>query len=145
SVTIHCNYQKDLPLAAIDDTQLQEIFLNLIKNAIDALEGKGGKRKGGGNVWLETFRDDGKVVISVKDDGPGIDDAIRDRLFDPFVSTKSTEQGTGLGLSICYAIVKRYDGEIRVVSEPGNGAQFTVVLPAHLPKRTDLNHRNNRE
>ena len=125
-VTIHRDHQQSLPKVALDETQLQEILMNLTKNAIDALTGKGG-----GNIWLSTREQDGKVVISVRDDGPGIDDAIRDRLFDPFASTKSIKQGTGLGLAICYAIVKRCDGEIRVFSEPGQGACFEVVLPAH--------------
>jgi two-component system NtrC family sensor kinase len=127
-ITIHRDYQPDLPRVAIDETQLQEILMNLTKNAIDALT-----PKGGGNIWLEATEEAGKVVISVKDDGPGIDNSIRDRLFDLFVSTKSIEQGTGLGLSICYAIVKRCDGEIRVISEPGKGAAFSVVLPTHNP------------
>ena len=128
-ITIHRECRDDLPKVAIDETQLQEILMNLTKNAIDAISGG----DGGGNIWLETYAEDGKVVVSVKDDGPGIDDAIRDRLFDPFTSTKSIKQGTGLGLSICYAIVKRCDGEIRVSSEPGEGATFKVFLPAHRP------------
>ena len=127
-ITIHRDCQPDLPKVAVDETQLQEVLMNLTKNAIDALTDKGG-----GNIWLETRVEDGKVVISVRDDGPGIDDAIRDRLFDPFASTKSIKQGTGLGLSICYAIVKRFDGEIRVFSEPDRGASFKVFLPAHNP------------
>jgi PAS domain S-box-containing protein len=127
-VTIHRDCQRDLPKVALDETQLQEILMNLTKNAIDALTGQGG-----GNIWLETREEKGKVVISVKDDGPGIDDAIRDRLFDPFASTKSIKQGTGLGLAICYAIVKRCDGEIRALSEPSGGASFQVFLPAHNP------------
>ncbi|MFC1597307.1 sensor histidine kinase [Planctomycetota bacterium] len=90
--------------------------MNLTKNAIDALTDHGG-----GNIWLKTYEEGSKVVISVKDDGPGIDEAIRDRLFDPFASTKSIKQGTGLGLAICYAIVKRCDGEIRVfTTAPGS-------------------------
>jgi two-component system NtrC family sensor kinase len=127
-ITIHRDIAPDLPEIAIDETQLQEVLMNLAKNAIDALSGEGG-----GNLWLETRLDAGKVVISVRDDGPGIDDSIRDRLFDPFVTTKSMKQGTGLGLSICYAIVKRCDGEIRVASEPGHGATFSVFLPVHNP------------
>jgi two-component system NtrC family sensor kinase len=108
--------------------QLQEVFINIISNAIHALAGQGG-----GNIWLTTREEDGKVVVSVKDDGPGIDDSVRDRLFDPFITTKQPGQGTGLGLSICYSIVKRYDGEIRVYSERGQGATFKVFLPAHIP------------
>jgi two-component system NtrC family sensor kinase len=125
-ITIQRNCQGDLPKIALDETQLQEILMNLTKNAMDALTGKGG-----GNIWLEAHEEEGKVVISVRDDGPGIDDAIRDRLFDPFASTKSIKQGTGLGLAICYAIVKRSDGEIRVFSEPDGKTCFKVFLPAH--------------
>ncbi|MHC4402595.1 MAG: PAS domain S-box protein [Planctomycetota bacterium] len=127
-ITIHRDCQRGVPKIALDETQLQEILMNLTKNAIDALKGKGG-----GNIWLEAHEEEGKVVISLRDDGPGIDDAIRDRLFDPFASTKSIKQGTGLGLAICYAIVKRCDGEIRVFSEPDGGACFKVFLPAHNP------------
>ena len=127
-VAIHRDCRPDLPKVGIDETQLQEILMNLTKNAIDALSGHGG-----GNIWLATHEENGKVVVVVRDDGPGIDEAIRHRLFDPFVSTKSIKQGTGLGLSICYAIVKRCDGEIRVASEPNKGATFTVLLPRHNP------------
>jgi len=127
-ITIHRDCQGDLPKIALDETQLQEILMNLTKNAMDALTAKGG-----GSIWLEAHEEEGKVVISVRDDGPGIDDAVRDRLFDPFASTKSIKQGTGLGLAICYAIVKRCDGEIRVFSEPNGGACFKVFLPAHHP------------
>lgn len=127
-VKIHREWDPDLPEVALDETQLQEILMNLTRNAIDALGAQGG-----GNIWLRAKEEKGKVVVSVEDDGPGIDESIRDRLFDPFTSTKSIERGTGLGLSICYAIVKRCDGEIRVASEPGEGATFTVILPAHYP------------
>jgi len=127
-ITIHRDCQGDLPKIALDETQLQEILMNLTRNAIHALTGKGG-----GNIWIQAHEEKGKVVISVKDDGPGIDDAVRDRLFDPFASTKSIKQGTGLGLAICYAIVKRCDGEIRVFTEPDGGACFKVFLPAHHP------------
>ena len=127
-IALHRDCQRDLPKVAIDETQLQEVLMNLTKNAIDALGDRGG-----GNIWVGTHEEDAKVVIVVKDDGPGINDSIRDRLFDPFTSTKSIKQGTGLGLSICYAIVKRHDGEIRVLSKPGEGATFEVFLPAHNP------------
>ena len=104
------------------------VFNNLNTTPHHAVE-----KNDGGNVWLITRAEGGKVVVTVKDDGPGIDDSVRDRLFEPFVTTKAVGQGTGLGLSICYGIVKRYDGEIRVYSEPGQGATFKVILPAHIP------------
>jgi PAS domain S-box-containing protein len=123
--TIHRDYQADLPRVSVEEMQLQEIFINLITNALHAVA-----KNNGGNVWLITQLEGGKVVVTIKDDGPGIDDSVRDRLFEPFVSTKAVGQGTGLGLSICYGIVKRYDGEIRVYSEPGQGTSFKVILPA---------------
>jgi PAS domain S-box-containing protein len=126
--TIYRDYQKDLPRVPVEEMQLQEVFINLITNAIHAVA-----RNNGGNIWLTTSGEGKKVVITVKDDGPGIDESVRDRLFEPFVSTKTVGEGTGLGLSICYGIVKRYDGEIRVHSEPGQGTTFTVILPAHEP------------
>ena len=79
----------------------------------------------------------GKVLITVRDNGPGIAEEIRDRLFDPFVTTKPPGQGTGLGLSICYGIVKRYDGEIRVDSEIERGAEFQVIFPALTPSQSE--------
>lgn len=131
NVTIHRDYQKDLSKVPMEELQLQEIFINLITNAIHALEDREH-----GNIWLTTHEEDGKVTISVRDDGKGIDDSVRDRLFDPFTTTKPTGVGTGLGLSICYGIIKRHDGEIRVVSDPNRGATFHVILPAAKMRKT---------
>ncbi|MBW2528301.1 MAG: PAS domain-containing protein [Deltaproteobacteria bacterium] len=127
-VTIHRDFDDELPNVRVEEMQLQEIALNLMTNAIQAM-----RARGHGNIWLATRSDKGKVMISVRDDGPGIDEEVQDRLFDPFVTTKPPGQGTGLGLSICYGVVKRYDGEIRVESTPGQGSTFTVVLPAWHP------------
>jgi PAS domain S-box-containing protein len=124
NVQIHRQYPPDIPRVNIEEVQLEEILINLITNAIQAMT-----KRGHGNVWILAGEEHGKVILTVRDDGPGIDEAVRDRLFDPFVSTKPPGQGTGLGLSICYGIVKRYDGEIRVESAPGKGATFQVVLP----------------
>ncbi|MBN2317429.1 MAG: PAS domain S-box protein, partial [Acidobacteria bacterium] len=134
NVTIHRDYQDGLSKVPMEELQLQEIFINLITNGIQAL---GDQEEG--NIWLTTREEDGKVTISVKDDGEGIDDSVRDRLFDPFTTTKPTGVGTGLGLSICYGIVKRHDGEIRVVSNPGQGATFNVILPAVKLRKSQEN------
>ena len=124
NVEVHRELPDDLPLLRIEEVQLQEIFINLINNARQAI----GKR-GGGNIWIEGERQDGKVILTIRDDGPGIPEEVKDKLFDPFVTTKAPGLGTGLGLSICYGIVKRYDGAITVESEPDRGATFRVILP----------------
>ena len=125
-VHIHRHYPPGIPRVRIEEVQLEEILINLITNSIQAVAGNGQ-----GNIWVTATAEDGKVILSIRDDGPGIDESVRDRLFDPFVSTKPQGHGTGLGLSICYGIIKRYDGEIRVDSQPGEGATFQVVLKIH--------------
>ncbi|MDP7111615.1 MAG: ATP-binding protein, partial [Myxococcota bacterium] len=131
-VTIHRDYAGELPRVQVEEMQLQEIFINLIKNSLQALH------HSGGNIWLSTFQRRGKVVTAIRDDGPGISEEVRDRIFDPFVTTKAPGEGTGLGLSICYGIVKRYDGEIRVESEEGAGATFSVIFPAYRGDTQEL-------
>jgi PAS domain S-box-containing protein len=126
SIKVHRSYPRDLPPVSIEEVQLEEIFINLIKNAIQALG-----PEGGGNIWVGAELADDRVIVSVEDDGPGIPEEARSKIFDPFFSTKAQGEGTGLGLSICYGIVKRYDGEIRVDSEPGKGARFRVILKVH--------------
>ena len=128
-VTLHTDYGDGLPDVRVEEMQLQEIFINLINNAIQALG-----EADGGNIWLSTRFEGDKVRVTVRDDGPGIAEEVRDRLFDPFVTTKPPGKGTGLGLSICYGIVKRYDGEIQVDSVMGGGTTFTVIFPPHTKK-----------
>ena len=124
NIEIHCDLPPELPRLRIEEVQLQEIFINLINNARQAI----GKR-GSGNIWLRGESEQGKFILTVADDGPGIPEEVKDKLFDPFVTTKAPGQGTGLGLSIIYGIVKRYDGAIAVESEQGRGAAFRVILP----------------
>ena len=125
NVDIFLDTRSELSMVAVEEMQLEEIFINIIKNAIQAM-----RPKGKGNLWISTAEEKSKVIVSIKDDGPGIDDDVRERIFDPFVTTKEPGHGTGLGLSICYGIVKRYDGEIRVQSEPGKGTVFHIIFPA---------------
>jgi two-component system NtrC family sensor kinase len=127
-VEILREYGLNIPKVRMEEMQLQEIFINLLSNAIQAVESDGS-----GRIWLRTEMVGAKVRVTVKDNGPGIDPSIANQLFDPFVTTKAPGVGTGLGLSICYAIVKRYDGEITVSSQPGEGATFTVTLPVKRP------------
>ena len=120
-----------LPPLLSDPSQLQQVFLNLITNAIDAHAGKPY-----GSVRLITRADSQRQLaeVHVADTGSGISPAHLSRIFDPFFTTKAVGKGTGLGLSIVYSIVKRLGGTIAVQSEPGTGTEFTIVLPYTPPK-----------
>jgi hypothetical protein len=107
-----------------NDSELQQVFTNLVLNAIDAMNGNGG-----GTLTLGIDADGEWVRTTVADDGPGITAERLPEIFKPFVSTKAAQGGTGLGLSISQSIVRRHGGEIRVSSRPGEGCRFVVELP----------------
>ena len=114
-----------LPRIKSDRAQLQQVFLNLLNNAMDAV-GEGG------HVRLASRLDGGFLEVSVSDDGPGIAPEVRERIFDPFFTTKGPGQGTGLGLSISHSIMQRLGGSLTFESEPGRGATFLVRIPKVL-------------
>lgn len=109
------------------DGELQQVFTNLILNAIDAMGETGGR------LELSLEADGAKVRAYVRDSGPGIPPEKLEMIFQPFYSTKLNRGGTGLGLSISYDIVRRHGGDLRVVSQPGEGACFLLELPRHDP------------
>jgi two-component system NtrC family sensor kinase len=116
---------KDLPATIGDSQQLQQVFLNIINNAYDAIQ-ESGRR---GVITLRTKRAADSIEITISDNGTGISDAAR--IFDPFFTTKPAGKGTGLGLSICYGIVRAHGGEIQCWNnERGDGSTFLVRLPA---------------
>ena len=113
------------PLVVVADPhQIEQVFLNIINNAVDAIleTGRNGKLR------IRAFRQNGQVCTQFADDGPGLKDA--KRIFDPFYTTKSVGKGTGLGLSICYGIVKEHGGDITANNAPEGGAVIEVKLPA---------------
>ncbi|MCG2578164.1 ATP-binding protein [Dechloromonas sp. XY25] len=112
----------DLPMVECLPSQLNQVFLNLLVNAAQAIPGRG-------VITLRTRREGEHVAISVQDTGCGMPPEIRDRIFDPFFTTKPVGQGTGLGLSVTYGIVEKHGGRIEVASELGQGTTFTVRLP----------------
>lgn len=124
NIVIKKQYQDDLPLVVADRSQLQQVFINIILNAVDAMKGKG-------TLTLKTNLSIGEpfLNISISDTGHGIDKKDRSRLFEPFFTTKEVSAGTGLGLAICYSIIQKHEGIIEVESEVGKGSTFTVKLP----------------
>jgi signal transduction histidine kinase/NAD-dependent dihydropyrimidine dehydrogenase PreA subunit len=113
-------FAQDLPSITADSTQLKQVFLNLILNAAQAMDGKG-------EITITTIGGKRKIKVKIKDTGPGIPPEIMDKLFSPFFTTK--EKGTGLGLAISYGITERHGGRIDVISDLGKGSTFVVSLP----------------
>ena len=132
NVTIETDLAAGLPAVAASPSELQQVFLNLINNAVAAIDDVGG-----GLVTLTSRLAGGEVVLEVADTGQGIPEANLGRIFDPFFTTKPVGQGTGLGLSICYGIVDKLGGALSVESEVGSGTLFTIRLPvAERPGQT---------
>jgi two-component system NtrC family sensor kinase len=112
----------ELPPVECIRSQIDQVFLNLLANAAQAINGPGG-------ITIESRAEDGVAVVVVSDTGPGIPKDVIGRIFDPFFTTKPVGEGTGLGLSISYEIIKKHGGDIRVESPEGGGAVFTVRIP----------------
>jgi signal transduction histidine kinase len=110
--------------------QIVQVLLNLLINALQAIEGAG--RPEGGRIEIEAGQAGPWVTIAVRDDGPGIPPEHVERLFDPFFTTKPVGEGTGLGLAISHGIITGHGGRIDVESRPGEGTTFRILLPRRL-------------
>jgi signal transduction histidine kinase len=126
NVEVVCQFAPGLPLVLADGHQIQQVILNLINNARQAIEA----HQAAGCITISTELKNGFIRIGIQDSGPGIAPENLSRIFDPFFTTKEVGKGTGLGLSLCYGLVKEHGGNITVTSPPGGGAVFTVELPA---------------
>jgi two-component system NtrC family sensor kinase len=113
----------EIPEVNVSQTEMQQVFLNIINNALDAMDKQGGILK----ISSELEKD--FIVIEITDNGPGIPGPNLQKIFDPFFTTKPVGKGTGLGLSICYGIVKNLGGEIVVHSTVGAGTRFFIKIP----------------
>jgi signal transduction histidine kinase/CheY-like chemotaxis protein len=126
NIVIECDLAPNLPETMADPHQLQQVVLNLLANAEQALL----EDRGQGHVWIRTHRIGGnRISLEVSDDGPGIPKEVGSRIFDPFFTTKPSDVGTGLGLSIVYGIVHQHGGEVTFENQSGSGARFVVELP----------------
>ncbi len=126
NIEISRDLQPDLPIIASDQSQLQQVFLNLINNAIDAIEKDG-------LIEVKTRKENSQILIRIKDNGPGIHEKHLKKIFDPFFTTKEVGKGTGLGLSVSYNIVEKLGGAITVESIVSEGTVFNVKLPIIMP------------
>jgi signal transduction histidine kinase/CheY-like chemotaxis protein len=132
NIYLHLQPPKEPLWVLADPDQLVQVLLNLVLNSEQAIPE--GRRRG--DIWISCGKEKGVARLSVKDTGAGIDEVIRDRLFDPFFTTRPAGQGTGLGLSIVHGIMQQHRGSIEVDSKPGEGSTFVIRLPL-APKQTE--------
>jgi two-component system NtrC family sensor kinase len=123
NIVIHREFDARLPMTDGDFHQLEQVFLNLLNNAVDAIQETGAS----GEIWIHTQAEGDRLRVEITDSGPGVTNP--HKIFDPFYTTKPVGKGTGLGLSICYGIVKEHGGEIQVRNAPPRGACFCITLP----------------
>jgi signal transduction histidine kinase len=127
NITVIDALASGLPQAFADGHQVQQVLLNLIINAEQAMLSASGRGILVVRTWHDNERD--AVVLEINDDGPGVPEELQQKIFDPFFTTKEVGKGTGLGLTVAYAIIQEHGGRIRMESRPGNGASFYVELP----------------
>jgi len=124
NIDIQADFDEKLPQTTSDSSQLQQVFLNILNNAIDAI-GKDGE------ITVKTVHITKikNLAVEIRDNGPGVPKEMLDKIFDPFFTTKEVGKGTGLGLSISYSIIDKLGGRMMVASEEGKGTTFTIYLP----------------
>ena len=136
-VTVHqiqleLDLAPDMPYIIAEHNRLEQIFINLVTNAIDAMDEKTGLPENTDpekRLKIASFVENGMVVVTVADTGVGISEEVKNKIFEPFFTTKKSGKGTGLGISISYGIVKDYDGTIEIESQVGKGATFKLKFP----------------
>lgn len=127
NIDVDVQLEPDLPAIQASATEIQQVLMNILQNAVYAME------KTGGKITILTGADDRNISVSITDTGPGIPPDNMARIFDPFFTTRPVGKGTGLGLSICYGIINKMGGRIDVQSKLDEGTTFTIVLPLDKP------------
>nr|MCU0585444.1 ATP-binding protein [Desulfobacterales bacterium] len=126
-IDVRLALEENLPAIAADEAQIRQILVNLVVNAIHAMQA-------GGRLTVSTRQRGTDILLTVRDTGTGIPEEIKEKIFLPFFTTKEIDQGTGLGLSVVHGIVKSHRGRIKVGSTPGKGSEFRVYLPSGGPR-----------
>ena len=134
-IELELDLDPDVPYIMAEHNRLEQVFINLVTNAVDAMDEKG--KKLGNQEWsrllkIKSFSENNQVVVIVSDTGTGMPQEVIDKIFEPFFTTKDVGKGTGLGVSISYGIVQDYDGTINVESEVGKGTRFELMFPASI-------------
>jgi two-component system, NtrC family, sensor kinase len=125
----------ELPALECYPQRVNQVFMNLLLNAVQALEGAAGDGAGTGMITIRTRADSGSVVVEIEDDGPGMTADVLARIFEPGFTTKGSRVGMGLGLIITQQVIDQHGGSLQVRSEPGRGTTFSVRLPLRLPEQ----------
>ncbi|NBX91819.1 MAG: sensor histidine kinase [Proteobacteria bacterium] len=120
-ITVHQEFG-EIPKVECALSQINQVFMNLISNAAQAINGKG-------SIWIRTYSEEKSVIIEIEDSGMGMSPEVVSQVFVPFFTTKRVGEGTGLGLSIAYGLIQKHNGRIEVESEPGKGTLFRIILP----------------
>lgn len=126
-IKLHKNFQ-GVPSIHCYAGQINQVFMNILSNAVQSIDGKG-------DIWVSTKKKGLEIIISIKDNGKGIPEKVLGKIFDPFYTTKPVGKGTGLGLSISYGIIEKHNGQILVDSVVGKGTEFSIILPLVTPKK----------
>jgi signal transduction histidine kinase len=122
--------QPDIPEIVVDQSQMHQVLINLVVNAIQAMPE-------GGSLTIQTELSDGELCLSVEDTGTGMDESVIEKIFIPFFTTKDVNEGTGLGLSVVHGIATSHGGSVTVESKVGSGSRFTVRLPLNRPEKEE--------
>jgi PAS domain S-box-containing protein len=130
-IELELDLAPDLPSVLADHNRLEQVFVNLVSNAIDAIDEKSAAGAGDGDrrITIRSFKEGDRVVAEVSDTGVGMTEDVKNKLFEPFFTTKKVGKGTGLGTSISYGIIREYQGTIDIRSRPGRGATFRLMFP----------------
>lgn len=122
NIIIHKNYSNEIGEVECNPGQLNQVFMNVLKNSIDAIKDKG-------NIWIATKKDGDNIKVSIRDDGNGIKEENMNRIFEPFFTTKDVGEGVGLGMSISYSLIQNHNGTIDIKSKYGEGTEVIITVP----------------
>jgi PAS domain S-box-containing protein len=135
-IEVELDLDQNVPNIMAEHNRLEQVFINLVTNAIDAMDEKSEQHATGSTekrLVIKSFAENGQVTVNVSDTGIGMSEEIKNKILEPFFTTKKTGKGTGLGVSISYGIIKDYEGTIEIESEVGQGTTFKLTFPALTP------------